>query len=321
MDTKNKVVIVGAGNVGTTLAYSIITQGLCREVVMLDINKEKAAGEVQDMQHACMFMERKMEIKSGDYADCADADVVVITASAPMSRDANNRLDMLASSKKVMDSIVPRIMENGFNGILLVVSNPVDLMTYYAWKLSGLPYTKVIGSGTVLDTARLTCILSDLFNINPRSIDIHVIGEHGDSEVVVWSTATIGGKSLEEIMKDNAQRAKDMTYDQMKRETIDAGWKIFRRKGNTSYGIAASVSSIIKAILNDEEMIQPVSVYLDGVYGLKEVYLSLPAVINRSGIREIVKLNLSEEELSGLIKSYAVLKEKIEMLSPVSASV
>lgn len=314
MERNSKIVIVGAGNVGTTLAYSIINQCLCRTLIMIDINKEKAAGEVLDMKHACMFMERKMEIRAGGYEECRDADIIVITACAPMDPNADNRLGMLASSKRIMDAIIPNIMDSGFGGILLIVSNPVDIMTYYAKKLSGLPAERVFGSGTVLDTARLTCILSEMFDLNPNSIDINVIGEHGDSEVVVWSTASIGGKGLKEVMEDNSSRVGSWTYDQMKKDTIGAGWKIFHSKGSTTYGIGSSVARIIRSIINDEESILPVSVCVDGVYGFEDVYLSLPSVINKNGIREIVELNLSEKEMKELKASYLVLKENINLL-------
>lgn len=309
---KSKIVIVGAGNVGTTLAFSIISHELCSELILVDINEKKAQGEILDLQDANVFMNRKITLRAGGYEECRDADLVIITACAPMDPKETSRLNMLQSSMRIMGSIVPSIMRSGFNGILLVVSNPVDIMTYYAWKLSGLPYTRVIGSGTVLDTARLTSILSHMFELNPRSIDINVIGEHGDSELVVWSTATIGGKSLEHVMDDNLPRVGDLTLRKMKEQTITAGWEIFSRKGNTSYGIAASVTKIVSAILNDEESILPVSVYLNGIYGLEDAYLSLPAVINRSGIREIVKVNLTDHELEELRKSYEVIRSNIQ---------
>lgn len=314
MSEKTKVVVIGVGNVGSDIGFGIINQGLCNELVMVDINQEKVEGEVLDLQHANVFMDRKIRIKAGEYQDCGDADVVIITASAPMDSSADNRLDMLNTSKRIMDSIVPNIMRCGFHGILLVVSNPVDIMTYYAWKLSNLPAERVIGSGTVLDTARLTHILSEVFDINSKSIDINVIGEHGDSESIVWSNAVIGGKSLERVMHDNSDRAQSVTCDTMKKDTIAAGWKIFQRKGNTSYGIAASVTCILKSILFDEDRIQPVSVYLDGIYGLRDVYLSLPAVINKSGVREIVELDLNDKELEELKESYDVLRKYVALL-------
>lgn len=314
MSEKTKVAVIGVGNVGSDIGFGIINQGLCNELVMIDINQEKVEGEVLDLQHANVFMDRKIRIKAGEYQDCRDADVAIITASAPMDSSADNRLDMLNTSKCIMDSIVPNIMRFGFHGIMLVVSNPVDIMTYYAWKLSNLPAERVIGSGTVLDTARLTYILSEIFDINSKSIDVNVIGEHGDSESVVWSNAVIGGKSLERVMRDNSDRAQSVTYDTMKKDTIAAGWKIFQRKGNTSYGIAASVTSILKSILFDEDRIQPVSVYLDGIYGLRDVYLSLPAVINKSGVREIVELDLNEKELEELKESFDILRKYVALL-------
>lgn len=308
----SKVVIIGAGNVGSTLAFSVIEQGLCNQLILIDINKERVMGEVMDLRHADMFMDRKIEIWAGDYKECKDADIVVVTASAPMKPDADDRLAMFEDSKTIMKNIISSVMESGFFGILLVVSNPVDIMTYYAWKLSGLPSEKVIGSGTVLDTARLISRLSDMYDINAKSIDINVIGEHGDTETVVWSTACIGGKSLDKVMKDNVERTRDITKNQIEKEVIHAGWDIFHKKGNTSYGIAASVSRILKSILFDENRIYPVSVYVDGIYGLQDVFLSLPAVINKSGLREIVQLNLTEQETEQLKVSYDVLKEKMK---------
>lgn len=311
---KSKIVIIGAGNVGSILGFSIINQGLCNELIFIDLNYEKVVGEVLDLQHANTFMERKTVIRAGDYQDCADADIVVITASAPMKPDEDDRLDMLSASKNIIKAIVPSVMKYGFRGIMLVVSNPVDIMTYYAWKLSGLPARQVLGSGTVLDTARLTCRLSQMYDINAKSIDVNVIGEHGDTETIVWNTATIGGKSLKRVMKDNEQRTNNITREQIKNDVMAAGWEIFHRKGNTSYGIAASVSRIIKSIVFDEDRIYPVSVYLDGIYGLRDVYLSLPAVINREGLREIVELDLTDSEMQGLFESYKILKEKIQTL-------
>lgn len=317
MEDRGRIVIVGAGNVGTTLASTIVTQGLCRQLILIDINRDKVQGEALDLQHAAMFADRRTDVRIGDYSDCAGADIVIITACAPMDPNADNRLDMLRSSQRIMRSVISGVMAGGFDGILIIVSNPVDIMTYYAWKLSGLPASRVIGSGTVLDTARLKCILSGMFEVNPKSIDINVIGEHGDSEVIVWSTAAIGGKSLDKVMKDNENRAEGRTYEQMKQDTVDAGWKIFRRKGNTSYGIAASVSSIVRAIMQDDESIQPVSVCFDGLYGMRDVYMSMPAVIDRSGVREVVELNLSDKEREELEASCRILHEHIALLEGV----
>lgn len=311
---KSKVVIVGAGNVGSTTAYTMLNQGLCEELVLLDMNQQKAEGEVMDMQHSVYFMNRNIKIHTGDYTECRDADIVVITAAAPMDPNATTRLELLAPSKKVMKSIVGSIMENGFNGILLVISNPVDIMTYYAWKLSGLPRNQVIGSGTTLDMARLSCELSNLFDMDAKSVSCYIIGEHGDSEVVSWDSATIGGKRLLDIMKDNKGRTKEKTLEQLREDTMRQGWEIYHRKGNTCYGIAASVTSIVKSILFDENRILPVCVYLDGEYGLRDVYLSVPAILNRNGCKEIVEINLTKEEQAALQHSSQVVQSYYEAL-------
>lgn len=195
MKYKNtKVVIIGAGNVGTSTAFSIIQQGLCEEVVLIDRNREKAEGEALDLQHSISFMNRNVKVKAGAYTDCEDADIAIITASGPMDPNSNDRLKMLDMSKRIMEGIVGSIMEHHFSGVLLVVSNPVDIMTYYAWKLSGLPKNQVIGSGTTLDSARMAGQVAEIFELDARSVNVYVIGEHGDSEMVCWSSATVGGK-------------------------------------------------------------------------------------------------------------------------------
>lgn len=310
MNIKNsRVVIVGAGNVGTTIAYSVINQSLCGELVLIDLNKEKAEGEILDLSHSMEFMNRNIKTKCGDYEDCADADIVVITASAPMDKSLNDRMQMLNKSKGIMKSIVDSIMKSGFDGILLIVSNPVDIMTYYAWKVSGLPASQVIGSGTTLDTARLRFYIGKRIDVDPRSIDAYVIGEHGDSELVAWSTATIGGKDIYSVVKDNVSRIGVNPFEDLRQETMKSGWEIFNRKGNTSYGIAASVTSLIKAVLFNENTIYPVSVYLNGQYDAKDVYISVPTIISRTGAKEIVELNLSEEERSELKVSIDKLRD------------
>lgn len=315
MNVRNsKVVIVGAGNVGTTTAYSIVNQGICDELVLIDLNHEKALGEVIDLQHSIEFMNRNIKVKAGDYSDCKEADIVVITASAPMAITDNDRLEMLGKSKNIVGSIVKAIMDSGFDGILLVVSNPVDIMTYYAWKQSGLPANQVIGSGTTLDTARLRHYIGQKVDVDARSIDAYVIGEHGDSELVSWSTATIGGKDMESVIRDNADRIGEGAYDELRQKTIKAGWEVFHKKGNTSYGIAASVTGIVKSILFDENRIYPISVRLDGQYGEKDLFISIPTIINRMGAKEIVELNLNETELAEFKKSCSVLKENYKNL-------
>ena len=312
---KSKVVIVGCGNVGSTTAYTIINQGLCEEIALIDLNHEKAVGEALDMQHSIYFMNRNIKVYAADYDTCSDADIVIITASVPMDPKANNRLDMLAGSKKVMKSIVTSVMDSGFNGILLVISNPVDVMTYYAWKLSGLPKNQVIGSGTTLDTARLAVEISNLFDLDSKSVSAFVMGEHGDSEIVSWNSATIGGKSLKDVMNDNKDRAQDETFEALRQKTVKAGWEIFHRKGSTTYGIASSAAAIVKSILFNENRILPVSILLEGEYGIDHVFLSVPTISNETGAKEIVEINLDAEEANALQASAKVVASYYDALN------
>lgn len=307
----SKVVIIGAGNVGSTTAYTIINQGLCEEVVLIDVNKEKAYGEALDMQHSVYFMNRNIKVKVGDYADCADADVVILTASAPMPKDSNDRLKMLEPSLNVIGSIVDSVKASGFDGIYVVVSNPVDIMTYYTWKKSGLPKERVIGSGTTLDSARLCCELAEMYDLDAKSVEAFVMGEHGDSEIVSWNSATIGGKQVDDVMSDNADRTGSTTKEDLRNKTVQAGWEIFNRKGNTCYGIAASTSAIVKSILFNENRIYPVTVELEGQYGIDGVFLSVPAIIGKNGIKEVVEIKLELDELKALQQSAGILKSFI----------
>lgn len=303
----SKVVIVGAGNVGSTTAFSIVSQGLCEDVCLIDINKEVAEGQALDMRDAVYFMNRNMHVHAGDYGECEDADIVVITAAAPMPKDSNDRLEMLKPSLHVVRDVVEKVMASGFNGIFIVVSNPVDIMTYYTWRVSGLPRERVIGSGTNLDTARLCRALSDMYDLAPASVEAYVLGEHGDSEIVSWNSATIGGKRVDAVLRDNAPRTKGTTLEDLRKRTVQAGWDVFSRKGNTCYGIGASVTSIAKSILLDEGRIMPVSVYVDGMYGINGTYLSAPTILDHTGAKEIVEIGLQEDELSALQKSAELL--------------
>lgn len=293
---KSKVVIIGAGNVGVSTAFCLVNQGLCDEIALIDLNEEKVVGEVLDLTHCIEYMNRNMKIKAGSYQDCRDANIIVITASAPMPKDKNDRLIMLNSSKNIMRSIISNIMENEFDGHIIVVSNPVDIMSYYAYKLSGLPANQIIGSGCTLDTARLKYHIAKRIEVDPRSVNALVIGEHGDSEMIPWSTVTIGGKDIYSVVRDNEDRIGKDPYEEIKQATIQGGWEIFNRKGNTSYGIAASTVGIIKTILYNENKILPVSTLLEGEYGEHDLYISVPTIMDRTGAKEIVELNMNEEE-------------------------
>lgn len=312
---RGKVVIVGAGSVGTSIAYSMVNQCVCDDIVIIDINKDKAYAESLDMMHAIEFMDTKTLVRQGDYNECKDADVVIISASSPMPRDSRDRMKFLESNINIIKSIVTSVMASGFNGIFLVVSNPVDVMSYYVRKLSGLPKEKVIGSGTTLDTARLHYYIAKTIDVDPRSINAFIIGEHGDTEMVAWSTATIGGKDIKNVFLDNKDRIGADPYQNFLKLTSYGGWDIFSKKGNTSYGIASSVTGIVKSIMFDENRIYPVSVYLNGEYGMSDVFVSVPTIINRSGAKEIVELRLTNEEYNEFKKSCDTLKEKYKVFN------
>jgi L-lactate dehydrogenase len=305
---KSKVVIIGAGAVGSSAAFSLVTQGICDEVVLTDINYEKAVGEAMDLQHCIEYLNRNVKVRAGTYSDCSDADIIVITASAPY-KQGQNRLDMLSDSKKIVKSIVDPIMKSGFDGIFVVISNPVDIMSYYIYKLSGLPKNQVIGTGTSLDTSRLKCLIADKIDVDPRSIHCTVMGEHGDSQMVPWSSVTVGGKDFYNIIADNQDRLKDADLKQIVQETAQAGWQILTRKGNTNYGIATTAAGIIKSILNDENKIIPVSTLLCGEYGESDIFAGVPAVLNRTGVKEVVEVHLTEEELHEFKESVGVIRK------------
>lgn len=311
----NKVVIVGCGFVGSSTAFSLLTQGICDEIVLIDINKEKAVGEVLDLKNSIEYLNRNVKIKAGTYEECRDADIVVITASAPMKADQEqSRLAMLSASKKIVKSIVDPIMSSGFAGHFIIISNPVDIMAYYVYKLSGLPKNQVIGTGTSLDSARLKNFIGDLVSVDPRSVYAYTMGEHGDSQMVPWSTVTIGGKPFNDIIHDNKNLVGEIDLDKLVKDTVKAGWEILNRKGTTYYGIATATVGIIKAILNDENRIIPVSAYLDGEYGVEDIYCGVPVILNRNGVSDIVEIHLTEDEKKRFEESTKVIKEYINKL-------
>lgn len=310
---KSKVVIVGAGAVGSATAFSLVTQGVCDEVVLTDLNHEKAVGEAMDLQHCIEYLNRNVSVSAGTYEDCANADLIVITASAPYVK-GQNRLDMLETSEKIVKSIVEPIMKSGFDGHFVVISNPVDVISYYIYKLTGLPKNQVIGTGTALDTARLKCLIAKKIDVDPRSVHCTVMGEHGDSQMVPWSRVTVGGKDFFNIIADNKDRLEGANLVDMVHETAEAGWEIVHRKGNTNYGIATTAVGIIKAILHNENKIIPVSTLLCGEYGESDVFAGVPAVLNRSGVKEVVEVRMTQEELEQFRKSVAVIREFSEKL-------
>jgi L-lactate dehydrogenase len=310
--SRNRVVIVGAGSVGTTIAYSLVVQEVCAEIVLVDINEQKAIGEAMDIQHGIEYFGRNTKIKAGSYADCKDAEIVVITASAPYSGE-QNRLLMQDKSAAIVKAIVPQIMASGFDGIFVVVSNPVDIISYLVYKLSGLPKNQIIGTGTAIETARLKQYVGHLMDIDPRNVEALVLGEHGESLFVPWSLARASGKKLMDIIKDNPEY-NDLDLAQIEDLTRKAGFDVLGKKGNTQYGIASVATGIISAILRDEYKAIPVSTLLEGEYGVSEVFCGVPTILNRHGALDIVELHMTESENESFLKSVNVIKENIKKL-------
>ena len=307
---KGKVVLVGTGFVGMSMAYSMLNRGGINELLLIDIDKDKTIGEEMDLSHGLPFAPQKMVIKAGDYDECKDAQVVVITAGIAQ-KPGQTRLELAETNTKIMKSITKSIMASGFNGVIIVASNPVDLMTYVVSKVSGLPKNQVFGSGTVLDTARLRYLMSDYLKVSSKNIHAYIMGEHGDSSFVPWEHAYVGCKKIKDVMKDNNHPMEDL--EKIHKDVINAAYEIINKKKATYYGIGMSLNRLVKAVLDDENSILTVSTYLkDGQYGQDDIYIGVPAIINSNGIRELVDLELNEEELAKLDNSCRIIKEMRE---------
>lgn len=306
--SNSKVVIVGAGMVGSSTAYSLIVQGICAEVVLIDRNYERAVGEALDLKHGIEFLNRNVHIKAGSYEDCKDADIVVITASVPMN-NISSRLELLESNIGVMKDVVDGVMASGFDGHFIVVSNPVDIMSYCVWKHSGLPSKQVMGTGTSLETARLKTIIGDIVKLDPRSVTAYVIGEHGESMTVPWSHVQVGGKLFINAIEDDPERFKEVDLEQIVEDTSKVGFEVYNRKGSTQYGIASATAGIIKSILHDERRMISVSAYLDGAYGESDVYCGVPVILGKEGIIEIAEYHLNDEEKEKFHGSVEAIKK------------
>ncbi len=314
MSKFTKVAIIGAGAVGTATAYSILTRGICSEIVLIDINKEKAFGEILDMQHSIDYQTRNVKLLAGEYSDCKDADIVVLTVAAP-TVGVKDRQQLRDITAKILSTVVPNVMSSGFNGIFLVVSNPVDSMTNYVKKLSGLPHNKVIGTGTILETARLKFILGQIANVNLRSIEACVVGEHGESMSIPWSHVRVGGKKFTEILLDNQEKYRHINLDEIHEKTRLAGHEVMKAKGNTQFGIASAVATLVTAILHDECKLYPVSAYLEGQYGIEGTYCGVPAIIGREGVIDIGVYKLEDNEIEKLRKSSEIIKASFENIN------
>jgi L-lactate dehydrogenase len=307
-----RVAVVGVGNVGATFAYALLLSGLASEIVLIDANRAKAEGEAMDLNHTVPFT-HSTRVWPGDFADCAGASVTVFAAGASQ-KPGETRLDLINKNAAIWRQIVPEVVKHNPNGILLIATNPVDALSYAAWKLSGLPAERVIGSGTILDTARFRYLLSQHFGVDARSIHAYIIGEHGDSEVPVWSLANIAGMRLPEFCKAQNLPHDQEAMDEIFLQTRDAAYRIIERKGSTYYAVAAGLMRITQAILRDQSTVLSVSSLIQDYYGISDVYLSLPTVIDRRGVENVLRLELSPDEIEKLRHSASMLKAVVGKL-------
>lgn len=296
----SKVMIVGTGNVGASIAYCLINQRTAvSELILTDINKEDADGEAMDLRDTLAVSPSYMKIKSGDYTEAKDCDIIIITAGIPQ-KPGESRMDLLKKNAAIFKDMISEIMDNGFEGIFIVVSNPMDVLTYLTWKYSGLPAEQVIGSGTILDSARLRYKTAEKLGIHPKSIHAFQVGEHGDTEFALWSTASVAGQPVTELL----------TYDELSEiedEARNEAYEIIEKKGSTHYGIGACVTKLLNSILGDECRVLPVSSYDD----FTGVYNGFPAVVGKSGVIRRVGVHLTEEEGIKMQKSVNALKNAI----------
>lgn len=299
----NKVVIIGCGNVGMSYAYALLNQRThVNELVLIDLDYERTVGEAMDLNHCLAFAPSKINIHAGDYSDCKDAKIVCIAAGANQEKH-ESRMDLIYKNAKIFKNIINKVMENGFNGIFLVATNPLDVMTYITWKYSNLPSNQVIGSGTSLDSARLKYLIGDKLKINPKNVHAYVIGEHGDSEFVPWSNANIGLQNINDYLtKEEMVKIAD--------DVKNAAYEIIKRKGATYYGIGICLVRITNAILADENAIISVSCYDEN----NDVYIGCPAIIGSHGVKQKVYLKLNDEETKKLENSIMVIKKAIQSL-------
>ncbi|KIC05089.1 L-lactate dehydrogenase [Ligilactobacillus ruminis] len=298
--------LVGDGAVGSSYAYAMALQGIAEEFGIIDVVKERTEGDALDLIDATGYTYPK-KIYSAEYSDCKDADLVVITAGAPQ-KPGETRLDLVNKNLRILSTIVKPVVESGFQGIFLVAANPVDILTYATWKFSGFPKERVLGSGTSLDTARLRVAMADLTGIkDPRSMHAYIMGEHGDSEFAAFSSASIGSLPFLDWAKEHDVSKE--TLDKIEDDVRNKAYEIINKKGATFYGVAAALARISKAILRDEDTVLPVSAYMDGQYGINDVYIGTPAVVCADGIKQVIEVPLNEEEQTKMTESAKTLKK------------
>ena len=312
MNNIQKAAVIGCGFVGSSIAFTLMQSGIFSELVLIDANRNKAEGEAMDLSHGLPFT-HPMDIRAGDYDDVADCALVIVTAGAGQ-KPGETRLDLVHKNVAIFRSIIPEIARRNRDAILLIVSNPVDVLTWAAWKLSGYPANRVLGSGTVLDTARLKYLLGERLGVDSRSVHAFIIGEHGDSEIAVWSTANVGGVPINSFCELRGFYDHEASMRRIAEGVKNSAYEIIEKKNATYYGIAMTVRRLCEAIVRDEKSVLPVSNLMQGDYGLDDVVLSMPAIIGRGGIEQKVPISLSAEEQRKLEESAAALRAVIDEL-------
>ncbi len=310
VNDRRKVVLVGTGMVGMSYAYCLLNQNVCDDLVLIDFNKMRAEGEGMDLNHGLAFSAAHMRIYAGEYRDCQDADIVVICAGVAQ-KPGETRLDLLKRNTQVFRSIVEPVASSGFNGIFLVATNPVDVMTRITCLLSGFNPRRVLGSGTALDTARLRYLLGQHLHVDPRNVHAYVMGEHGDSEFVPWSQAMLATRPIAELCGESSPVSLQELTD-IAEEVKGAAYRIIEAKQATYYGIGMALTRITRAILGDENSVLTVSAMLRGEYGQTDVFTGVPCIINQNGVQRVLSLSLSEEEMGKFAESCRILKESME---------
>lgn len=307
-----KIAIIGAGHVGSHAGYSLASQGLVENIVYIDIDKKKAFSQALDIFDSIVYLPHRIIVKDGDYSDIDDADIIVICAG-PLPNMSQTRMDTLGDTVAVMKDIISNIKKTKFAGIIINISNPADVITHYIQNQLNYDYKKIISTSTTLDSARLRRAISEEINIDQKSIYAYSLGEHGESQMVAWSTVTIAGKPLFELIKEKPEKYGKLDLNKIAEKGKKGGWEVLGGKGSTEFGIGASLSEVVKAIICNEHRVLPVSVYLNGEYGQKDVYASVPAVLGKDGVEEIIELNMTEEEKKLFDNSCKIMSENYKL--------
>lgn len=307
-----KIAIIGAGHVGSHAGYSLASQGLVENIVYIDIDKKKAFSQALDIFDSIVYLPHRIIVKDGDYSDIDDADIMVICAG-PLPNMSQTRMDTLGDTVAVMKDIISNIKETKFTGIIINISNPADVITHYIQNQLNYDYKKIISTSTTLDSARLRRAISEEINIDQKSIYAYSLGEHGESQMVAWSTVTIAGKPLLELIKEKPEKYGKLDLNKIAEKGKKGGWEVLGGKGSTEFGIGTSLSEVVKAIICNEHRVLPVSVYLNGEYGQKDVYASVPAVLGKDGVEEIIELNMTEEEKKLFDNSCKIMSENYKL--------